>query len=55
MNCDDCWNYETCKNKNRSDLVFCFKKAYTCRYCGQKECELYNTNTRCFCSTFIQV
>lgn len=53
MNCDNCWNYKECKNKNRSDLVLCFKKGYTCRYCEQKECKSYNTDTRCFCTEFI--
>ena len=53
MNCDNCWNYKKCKNKNRSDLVFCFRKGYTCRYCGRKECKLYNTDTRCLCTAFI--
>ena len=53
MNCDNCWNYKECKNKNRSDLVLCFKKGYTCRYCKQKECKSYNTNTQCFCTEFI--
>lgn len=53
MNCDNCWNYKECKNKNRNDLAFCFKKGCTCRYCGRKECRLYNTDTRCFCTEFI--
>ena len=40
MNCDN-WDYEKCKNKNKSDLVFCLKNGYTCRYCEQKGCRAF--------------
>lgn len=53
MNCIECWNYENCGEKYRTDLAICFEKGYTCKYCGRVECEFYNTKTRCMCTKFM--
>ncbi len=53
MDCAGCWNYNNCENRNRKDLVACFRKEYTCKYCNRVECEFYNTETRCICTDFL--
>ena len=54
MNCDGCWDYLACKNRDNEKLVACFKKGYTCKYCGRADCEDYDTETRCICSRYIK-
>lgn len=37
MKCIGCWNYKKCPNKDKVDLVACFKKSETiCHYCKKE-------------------
>ena len=50
LNCEDCWNYNNCENKKRTDLVQCFEKRYHCMKCDVTECEFNNQKTSAFVS-----
>lgn len=50
MNCSDCWHESTCENKNRPDLVFCFKKQRSlCATCADSEICLSKSNGMLIC------
>lgn len=49
LDCTGCWNHEKCESRKKKDLVYCFRKNFICRYCGNTDCKNYNTDRRCIC------
>lgn len=41
LDCTGCWNHEKCESRKKKDLVYCFRKNFICRYCGNTDCKNY--------------